>query len=77
MPHVIVKFHPGRSDQQKERLAEEIVRDVVAIAECEEKFVSVAFEEVNPTDWPLKVYEPDILNKQETIIKKPGYNPFE
>jgi 4-oxalocrotonate tautomerase len=77
MPHVIVKLHPGRSDQQKERLAEEIVRDVVEIAKCEETSVSVAFEEIEPADWPQMVYKPDILDKQETLIKKPGYNPFE
>jgi len=29
MPHVIVKLYPGRSDEQKTRLAEEIVKDVV------------------------------------------------
>jgi 4-oxalocrotonate tautomerase len=45
MPHVIVKLHPGRSELQKTRLAEEIVKDVVAIAKCEEKSVSVAIEE--------------------------------
>jgi 4-oxalocrotonate tautomerase len=43
MPHVIVKLYPGRSEGQKARLAEEIVKDVVAIAKCEEKSVSVAF----------------------------------
>jgi 4-oxalocrotonate tautomerase len=42
MPHVIVKLYPGRSEQQKARLAEEIVKDLVAIAKCEEKSVSLA-----------------------------------
>jgi 4-oxalocrotonate tautomerase len=50
MPHVIVKLYPGRSDQQKTRLAEEIAKDVVAIAGCKEKSVSVAFEEIKPED---------------------------
>jgi 4-oxalocrotonate tautomerase len=48
MPHIIVKLYPGRSDEQKTRLAEEIVKDVVIIAKCEEKSVSVAFEEIRP-----------------------------
>jgi 4-oxalocrotonate tautomerase len=76
MPHVIVKLYPGRSEEQKTRLAEEIVKDVVAIAKCEEKSVSVAFEEVKTEEWTEKVYRPDILEKQETLYKKPGYNPF-
>ena len=76
MPHVIVKLLPGRSEQQKTRLAEEIVKDVVAIAKCEEKSVSVAFEEIMPEDWAEKVYKPDILDSPENLYKKPGYNPF-
>ena len=37
MPHVIVKLYPGRSEEQKTRVTEEIVKDVVTIAKCEEK----------------------------------------
>ncbi len=77
MPHVIVKLYPGRSEQQKKRLAEEIVKAVVAVAGCKEEWVSVAMEEVKPEDWPETVYKPDILDKQEKLYKKPGYNPFE
>ena len=76
MPHVIVKLLPGRSEQQKARLADEIVRYVVTIAKCEEKSVSVAFEEIMPEDWAEKVYKPDILDSPEKLYKKPGYNPF-
>jgi 4-oxalocrotonate tautomerase len=46
MPHVIVKLYPGRSKEQKKQLASEIVKKVTEIAVCEEKSVSVAFEEV-------------------------------
>ncbi len=77
MPHVIVKLYPGRSDQQKTRLADEITKDVVAIIGCEAKSISVAFEEIKPEDWAEKVYRPDILDNQHRLYKKPGYNPFE
>jgi 4-oxalocrotonate tautomerase len=50
MPHVIVKLYPGRTEEQKMRLADEIVRNVVDIAKCAEKSVSVAFEEVEPDE---------------------------
>ena len=75
MPHVIVKLYPGRSELQKTRLAEEIVKDVVAIAKCEEQSVSVAIEEMEPEDWAEKVYKPDILDNPEKLYKKPGYHP--
>ena len=77
MPHVIVKLFPGRSEEQKLKLADEIVKDVVTIAKCEEKSVSVAFEEIEKKDWAKKVYKPDILDKKDSLYKEPGYNPFE
>ncbi len=77
MPHVIVKLYPGRSKEQKIKLADEIVKDVVAIAKCDEKSVSVAFEEIEKEDWAEKVYKLDILNKKDSLYKEPGYNPFE
>jgi 4-oxalocrotonate tautomerase len=76
MPHVIVKLFPGRTEEQKKRLVDEIVRNVVEIAKCAEKSVSVAIEEVLPDDWTEKVYKPDILNSAHTLYKEPGYNPF-
>jgi 4-oxalocrotonate tautomerase len=77
MPHVIVKLYPGRTEEQKRRLTEAIVRDVVEIAKCAEKSVSVALEEVHPDDWTEKVYTPDILNGSGTLYTEPGYDPLQ
>jgi 4-oxalocrotonate tautomerase len=77
MPHVIIKLYPGRSEEQKTKLANEIVKDVVAIAKCEEKSVSVAFEEIKREEWAEKVYRTDILDKKNSLYKEPGYNPFD
>ena len=77
MPHVIVKLWPGKSEEQKNRLAERITKDVMAVLNYGEESVSVSIEEVNPQDWTEKVYKPDILNNPERLYKKPGYNPFE
>jgi len=76
MPHVIVKLYKGRSDEVKMQLAKEIMKNVTAAVDCEEKVVSVAFEEFDPAEWPEKVYKPDILDKKESLVIKPGYNPF-
>ena len=73
MPHVIVKLWPGKSERQKTRLAEEIVKDVMSVLNYGEESVSVAIEEVKPQDWAEKVYEPDIVNNSEKLYKKPGY----
>ena len=73
MPHVIVKLWPGKSEQQKTRLAEEIVKDLMKVLNYGEESVSVAIEEIKSQDWAEKVYKPDILNNSETLYKKPGY----
>jgi 4-oxalocrotonate tautomerase len=73
VPHVIVKLWPGKSEQQKVRLAEEIVKDVTKVLNYGEESVSVAIEEVEPQDWAEKVYRPDIINNSEKLYKKPGY----
>jgi 4-oxalocrotonate tautomerase len=76
MPHISIKLYPGRSEQQKVRLAEQIVKDVISLLESSEDSISVAIEEINPEDWVEKVYKPEILNNPEKLYKKPGYNPL-
>jgi 4-oxalocrotonate tautomerase len=73
MPHVIVKLWPGKSEQQKARLAERIAQDVMDVLHYGEESVSVAFEEVSAADWAEQVYRPDIVSKPKTLFKKPGY----
>ncbi len=77
MPHISIKLYPGRSEQQKVRLAEQIVKDVISLLESSEDSISVAIEEINPEDWVEKVYQPEILDNPEKLYKKPGYNPLE
>jgi len=74
MPHVIVKLWPGKSEQQKTRLAEAITKDVMEILHYRDESVSVAMEEVKSQDWLEKVYKPDIKTKWEMLFKKPGYS---
>ena len=77
MPHVVVKLVEGRSDEQKVRLAEQIVKDVTVTLSCGEESVSVAIEDVKRGDWTEKVYKADIVPGWDKLYKKPGYNPFE
>ncbi len=74
MPHVIVKLWPGKSEQQKTRLAEAITKDVMEILRYGEESVSVAMEEVNSQEWVEKVYKPDVKNNWDKLYKKPGYD---
>ena len=73
MPHVIVKLWPGKTEQQKTELAEAITKDVMGILNYGEESVSVGFEEVSADEWRDKVYRPDIVARNSTLYKKPGY----
>jgi 4-oxalocrotonate tautomerase len=73
MPHVIVKLWPGKTERQKEQLAERIAKDVMDVLRYGEESVSIAFEEVSSRDWAERVYRPDIVKHPERLYKKPGY----
>lgn len=73
MPHVIVKLWPGKSEQQKVRLAEAITKDVMDLFGYGEESVSVAMEEVPSQEWAKQVYQPDIQDQWDKLYKKPGY----
>lgn len=73
MPHVIVKLWPGKSERQKQQLAEEITQSVMHTLHYGPDAVSVALEEVAPEDWAEKVYRADILEQEQNLYKKPGY----
>lgn len=74
MPHVIVKLWPGKTAEQKARLTDAIVDGVTSILGYGEPSVSVAFEEVAPSDWKAKVYEPDIRGHWDRLTKQPAYD---
>lgn len=73
MPHVIVKLWPGKSEEQKARLADAITNNVMEVLQYGEESVSVAMEEVPAKDWVKAVYKPDIQDRAVNLYKKPGY----
>ena len=73
MPHVIVKAWPGKTERQKQALAERIAQDVMEVLGYGEESVSVAFEEIAARDWAEKVSRPDIAAQPGRLYKKPGY----
>lgn len=73
MPHIIVKAWPGKTEEQKQRLADAVAQNVMDIFECGADSVSVAVAEVAPQDWKASVYEPDIQAKPNQLYKLPGY----
>jgi 4-oxalocrotonate tautomerase len=73
MPHVIVKLWPGKSEQQKQQLSDEITKAVTRVLGYGKESVSVGVEVVQPSAWAADVYDPDIRDKWDTLYQKPGY----
>jgi 4-oxalocrotonate tautomerase len=73
MPHVIVKLVSGKSEAQKQQLADRMAQDVMEILGYGEESVSVALEEIAPGDWAEKVYRTDIQHPAGRLYKAPGY----
>jgi 4-oxalocrotonate tautomerase len=76
MPHVIVKLWPGKSEQQKQKLAEGVTQVVMSSLGYGEESDSISLQEIAAGDWTEKVYTPDIINGPGKLYKRPGYKPF-
>lgn len=72
MPHIIVKLYPGRSQEQKQTLADEMTKTLMSVLGSKKEAISVGIEDVAPDAWAELVNEPDILAKPETIYKRSG-----
>jgi phenylpyruvate tautomerase PptA (4-oxalocrotonate tautomerase family) len=63
----------GKIRGQKNRFAEAITKDIMTIAQCEEKSVSVAIEEIDPAQWAEKVYRLISWKTKPTFCSKIGF----
>ena len=72
----IVKMLPGRTEDQKRKLADALTQAVIETLNSQDKSISVSIEDVPEEEWTRKVYIPDIQDKPDLVYKKPGYDPF-
>ncbi len=63
----------GKSEKQKQKLADEITQSVMATLNYGQESVSVSMEEISSAEGAEKVYRSDILGTEENLYKKPGY----
>ncbi len=73
MPHIVVKMFPGRTQQQKQDLADALTQAMIATLQTPADAISVAIEDIEKRDWMDQVAKPEIAGKAATIFKKPGY----
>lgn len=73
MPHVNLKMYSGTSEEQKEKIAQEITNIIIKHTGKPEAAVSIAIAEVAEDVWMEEVYNKEIKPNIEKLYKKPGY----
>ena len=73
MPHVIVKLWPGKSEQQKKKLAAELTKAATSMLHYGAESVSVGIEEVPARD--LRRFTSRTFLPSEKRYKEFGYDP--
>ncbi|SDD51480.1 4-oxalocrotonate tautomerase [Variovorax sp. CF079] len=53
MPVIRIELSAGRTQEQKQKVAEEITQSMVAHCGCKPETVHVVFEDVKPSDWAV------------------------
>ena len=72
MPHIVINCYKGRTDEQKQVIAEKFKAAAVDSMGCDPTRVSVSIRDVDSQDWK-KVFKREIMNDQQHIVIKPGY----
>jgi 4-oxalocrotonate tautomerase len=72
MPHVIVKLWPGKSEQQKQTLANQITKSVMSTLNYGEESVSVDSRRLRPRIEQNRYTAQTSLDTKK-LYKKPGY----
>jgi len=74
MPHVNIKYFPKPLDaEQQAQLVAKVSQAVREALGAEDDVISIALQPVTPEDWDAEVYQPEIVGRQELLVKKPNY----
>ncbi|QGY42492.1 4-oxalocrotonate tautomerase [Maribellus comscasis] len=73
MPHIQIKLFKGKTEEEKQQLATELMKAAQKVLGLEDKSYSVAIEDFLPEEWKGEVYEKEIMAREDLLYKKPGY----
>lgn len=76
MPHIIVKMYPDRSAEEKHDMAQRLALNLHTAMGYRLENISVSVVEIEPAQWMQDVYEPDMVQALDTLVKPPGYGPL-
>ena len=73
MPHFQIKLLEGKTEEQKQKLAEAVIKAAQKVIGYGEESYSVTIEDFSWDDWKKKVYEKEIIGRKDILYKNPGY----
>jgi len=74
MPHIIVKLLEGKTEEQKRKLALELVKTAQSIIGYGQESFSVSIEDFTLEEWKTKIYLNEIMANKPKLYKNPGYS---
>lgn len=74
MPHLNIKyFDQNISEEDKFKISESLTKIILYFFDSKEASISIALEPINPIKWKSEVYDKEIINKKNLLIKYPEY----
>ncbi|MCW3789296.1 tautomerase family protein [Plebeiibacterium sediminum] len=73
MPHFQIKLLEGKTEEQKQELAKELVKTAQRVIGYGAESFSVSIEDFTLEEWKNKVYPNDIMGNKDILYKEPGY----
>lgn len=73
MPHFEIKMLGGKTEEQKQKLAQEVIKAAQSVIGFGDESYSVTIEDFTMEQWKDKVYPDDIMSRKEILYKEPGY----
>lgn len=73
MPHFEIKLLEGKTEAQKQELAEALVKAAQSVIGHKNESYSVTIEDFTRDEWNSEVYPRDIIGRKDVLYKEPGY----
>lgn len=73
MPHFQIKMLEGKTEEQKKKLTEEVIKAAQSVIGFGDESYSVSIEEFTFSEWENQVYPKEIMGRKEILYKEPGY----
>lgn len=73
MPHLEIKLLSGKTEAQKELLANEVMKAAQRVIGYGDESYSVAITDCSLQEWKDEVYPNDVMGDISKLYKVPGY----